>query len=109
MAGDITYENLMAARTANKSDTGEFDIMSMANLALKILEQVQVLKGGNQTPMASRPVQQQTAVQKPAIDAEKIMEALTTIKGLKGDIKITELQKLLKENKDEVNGLLARL
>ena len=106
--GDITYENLMAARTAKKADTGEFDIMGMANLAFKILEQVQTLKGGNQT-MASRPPQQQTAVQKPAIDADKIMEALNTIKGLKGDLKITELQKLMKEHKDQVDMLLKRL
>lgn len=106
---DITYETLMAARTAKKGDTGEFDIMGMANLAFKILEQVNGLKGGNQSPMASRPPQQQTQVQKPAIDSEKIMEALSTIKSLKGDLKITELQKLMKENKDQVDLLLKRL
>ena len=111
---DITYEDVIAARTANRETTGDFDIMGMANLALKILEQTQLLKSGagNQV-MQSRTPEQATAagaaVSKPTLDVDSILEALKTVKSLKGDLKITELETLLKENKDQVSMLLGKM
>lgn len=112
--GDITYESLISARKARIDETGEFDVMKMANVALAILEQVNNIKGnagGN--VMRSRPdgqgssdVGQNTA---PKIDVNQILGALGTVKQLKGDLKITELEKLLKEHKDQVETLLGQL
>lgn len=112
--GDLTYESLMAARTAKTEETGEFDIMKMANLALGILEQVNRIKGNaGGDVMSSRPegqgsgdVGQDT---KPKIDVEQILGALSTVKQLKGDLKITELESLLKEHKDQVEMLLGKI
>lgn len=112
--GDITYETLMAAKQAKADATGEFDLVKMANLALGILEQVNRIKGnegGN--VMTSRPPGQGSGdagtVQAPKIDVAQILGALGTVKQLKGDIKITELEKLLKEHKDQVETLLGGL
>ena len=106
--GDITYETLMAARKAKPSNNEEFDLMGMANMALKIMEQAQILKGGGGV-MQSRPAGDTTTAQKPMIDAEQILGALATIKSLKGDLKITELESLIKEHKDQVTMLLGKI
>ncbi len=115
MNGDITYESLIAARTVKTAETEEFDLMKMANLALGILEQVNRIKGTEGNTMTSRPDGQGSAQagnaipQKPIIGVDQILEALGTVKQLKGDIKITELEKLLKEHKDQVTVLLGKL
>ena len=106
--GDITYETLMAARKAKGDTSGEFDIMGMANMALKIMEQAQILKGGGNV-MQSRPKEMATDAQKPTMDVDQILGALDTVKSLKGDLKISELEKLLKEHKDQVTMLLGKL
>ena len=109
---DITYESLVAARNAKKAESGEMDIMKMANVALGILEQVNKIKGGGDNVMQSRSPENttaQVAEAKPVIDADSILEALKTVKSLKGDIKISELEKLLKEHKDQVTLLLGKL
>jgi hypothetical protein len=112
--GDLTYESLMAARQAKTEETGEFDMMKMANLALNILEQVNRIKGntgGN--VMQSRPTGERSADAgqsiTPKIDVKQILGALGTVKQLKGDIKITELETLLKEHKDQVESLLGQI
>lgn len=110
--GDITYENLVAARQAKASDSGEMDLIKMANLAMGILEQVNRIKGtGGDNVMQTRKPEDTTAqtTQHKSIDADQILEALKTVKSLKGDIKITELEKLLKEHKDQVTKLLGKL
>ena len=112
---DLTYESLMLARTAKAGETEEFDLMKMANLALGILEQVNRIKGTGNNTMTSRPEGQGSAEagnaipQKPIIDVDQILGALGTVKELKGDIKITELEKLLKQHKDQVTALLGKL
>ena len=109
---DITYETLVAARAAKKNDTGEMDVVKMANLALGILEQVNRIKGGGDNVVTSRAPEKASAqgvATKSPIDADQILGALNTIKGLKGDIKITELEKLIKEHKDQVTTLLGKL
>ncbi len=109
---DITYENLVAARAAKKADSGEMDLVKMANLALGILEQVNRIKGGGDNVVTSRAPENasvQGAKTKSPIDADAILEALKTVKSLKGDIKISELEKLLKEHKDQVTMLLGKL
>lgn len=109
---DITYESLVAARKAKKDDAGEMDIMKMANVALGILEQVSKIKGGGDNVMQTRAPENttaQTTQSKPAVNADSILEALKTVKSLKGDIKISELEKLLKEHKDQVTLLLGKL
>ena len=107
---DITYENLIAARKSKATDTGEFDIMGMANIALNILEQVNNMKGNQGgRVMQSRPPEQGTAITKPAIDVDQIAGALKTVKSLKGDIKISELEKLLHEHKEQISSLLGKL
>lgn len=110
--GDLTYESLMAAREATKAPEGEFDIMKFANIALGVLEQVNKIKGntgGN--VMTSRPQGQGSGdagtVATPKINVEQVLDALGTVKQLKGDIKITDLETLLKEHKDQVESLLA--
>jgi len=112
--GDITYEALMAARKLKSEGTQEFDIMKMANVALGILEQVNKIKGNNGgNVMTSRPQGEgsgdagQSAT--PKIDVQQILGALGTVKQLKGDIKITELESLLKEHKSEVEVLLGKI
>ena len=106
---DITYQDLLKAKTGN-ADTTEENLMGMANVALKILEQVSILKGQGGNVMASRPAQAQTDSQKPkGITVEQISETLSTVKSLKGDIKISELQKLLKEHGDQIGILLGKL
>ena len=105
---DITYADLLKARSGQTSE--EDGLLTMANVALKILEQVNVLKGQGGNVMASRPEQTQTDSQKPkGISVSQISEALNTVQGLKGDIKISELQKLLKEHSDQVDVLLGKL
>jgi hypothetical protein len=102
---DITYADLVKARS-NDNDGGD-NLLTMANVALKILEQVNALKGGGGNVMASRPVEAQTQSQQPkSITTADISEALAMVKQLKGDIKISELEKLLKEHGDQINGLL---
>lgn len=111
--GDITYESLMAARSV-KVDTGEMDLVKMANLALEILEQVNQIKGKGGNVMRTRPdgqgsAEAGSAPAKPVIDVDQILGALKQVKLLKGDIKITELESLLKEHKDQVTMLLGKL
>ena len=108
---DITYENLIAARKASKEGSGDFDIMGMANLALKIMEQAQILKSQGGNVMQSRPNNQVSAgsPSKPPINADSILETLQTVKSLKGDLKISELEKLIKEHKDQVSMLLGKM
>lgn len=105
---DITYGDLIKARSGS-ADTTEGDLMTMANVALKILEQVNVLKAGGSNVMASRPPEQTTQSQKPRINVAQISEALGMVQQLKGDIKVSELQKLLKEHSDQVTGLLEKM
>lgn len=109
---DITYENLIAARKASKEEPGDFDIMGMANLALKIMEQAQILKaGGAGNVMQSRAPEKVSAgsPSKSPINADSILETLQTVKSLKGDLKISELEKLIKEHKDQVSMLLGKM
>ena len=109
---DITYENLIAARKVSKEGLGDFDIMGMANLALKIMEQAQILKaGGGGKVMQSRAPEQVSvgSPSKPPINADSILETLQTVKSLKGDLKISELEKLIKEHKDQVSMLLSKM
>lgn len=99
--GDISYEDLIKARKAEQTDKGgEYDLMGMANIALKILEQVNVIKGNS--VMATRPQAEQTNDQtvKPVVDINQIRKALTMVKAAKGDIKISELDTLIEQNKD---------
>lgn len=109
--GDLTYESLMEARESKKAETGEFDMIKMANIALGILEQVNRIKGtsGGNNVMTSRPEGEGSSDIKPKIDVNQILSALTTVKQLKGDLKITELESLLKEHKDQVETLLGQL
>lgn len=110
---DITYESLVAARAAKQSDSGEMDIIKMANLAMGILEQVNRIKGtGGDNVMQTRKPEDttaQTAESKPAITADSILEGLQTVKSIKGDIKISELEKFLNQHKDQVTKLLGKL
>lgn len=108
---DITYESLVAARQAKQDTTGEMDLVKMANLALGILEQVNRIKGGDNIVTSREPEKgsAQVAQGKSPVNAESILEALKTVKSLKGDIKISELEKLLNEHKDQVTMLLGKL
>ena len=106
---DITYQDLIRARSGQGGD-GDDNLLTMANVALKVLEQVNILKAGGSNVMASRPDQAQTVSQKPkGISVDQISEALATVAQLKGDIKISELQKLLKDHKDQISGLLEKM
>ena len=117
--GDITYEDLIKAKGANEPAGGEMDIMAMANIALKILEQVNNIRGRNgnkvinsQPIMQSRTEEMQTMSQtseKSNFNIETILKTLTTVRQLKGDIKLSELEKLIDENKEQVEGLLAKV
>ena len=106
---DITYESLIAAKKASGKTDGEFDLLGMANIALSILEQVNQLKGNGGGVMVSRPPEQASGGNKPMIDTDQILGALKTVKSLKGDLKITELESLIKEHKDQVSSLLGKL
>lgn len=106
---DITYESLMAAKTAKADTSQEFDIMKMANLALNILEQVNRIKGGGgDNVMTSRPVAEQSTQTSPKqiMDVDQILGTLKTVKSIKGDIKLSELEKLVKEHKDQIEIML---
>jgi len=110
---DITYENLIAARQAKKEGTGEFDIMSAAKLALGILEQVNKIKGGegNRVQRSRSQEDASGAVTQPQsnLNSDTILEALKTVKSLKGDIKLSELEKLINEHHDQISMLLGKV
>ncbi|MCW7072243.1 MAG: hypothetical protein OCU12_07985 [Methanophagales archaeon] len=107
---DITYEDLIKARKTDQSPSGDFDIMKMADVALRILEQVSVIKGGGAV-QTSRPPAEQTPNQQvtPAIDIGQIKKALQVIKSTKGDIKISELESLIDENKETLQRVMGGL
>jgi len=108
---DITYEDLVKARKAEQTPTGgEFDIMKMADVALRILEQVNSIKNGGAI-QESRPPTEQTPNQQvaPVIDIGQIKKALQVIKSTKGDISISELEKLIEENKETLQRVMGGL
>jgi len=107
---DITYEDLVKARSTKQTSTGEFDIMKMADVALRILEQVNSIKGGGAV-QTSRPPAEQTPNQQvtPTIDIGQIKKALQVIKSTKGDIKISELESLIDQNKETLQRVMGGL
>lgn len=109
---DLTYENLMAARQESKQTEEGFDVIKMANVALRILEQVNQIKGtGGNPTMVSRSQEDgsQAMVQKSNLDVNQILGTLTTVKSLKGDIKLSELETLIKEHKDQIEMMLEKV
>lgn len=98
---EITYEDLLKAKQSQAKPEGEMDIMGMANIALKILEQVNLVKGNK--VMTSRPPEGQTGATQasaPPFDIAQIKQTLSMVKAAKGDIKISDLEKLIDENKE---------
>ena len=117
---DITFDDLMNAKNVAKPETGsggffsdmtEDGLMKLGTMALEILNSVKGIQAGGGV-IATRPQQEQTVqqkeVNKPMIDVDQIKEALTTVKALKGDIKVTEMIKLLEDNKETVAGFLKK-
>ena len=113
MVVDITYDDLVNAN--KKPEPVEADgingdsLMEYGKIALSILEQFNLAKGQRVTE-TRQPEQRTTGnmeVQTPMVDVKQIKDTLETVKTLKGDVKISQLLKLLEENKGTVEKLLA--
>lgn len=111
---DITFDDLINAKTAEQpteTTISTDNLMQYGQLALSILQQFNIAKGGS--VVETRPQAQQTETQmeavKPMVDIDQVKNALTTIQSLKGDINISSMLKLLEENKEAVAEMLKGL
>lgn len=115
---DITFDDLIKAKNAAQpkpdgdgflSGMSQEGLMQLGSMALNVLQEFKSIQGNGGIIASRSPgtqTAQQTEVNKPMVDVSQIKEALETVKGLKGDITITAMLKLLEENKEAVAGFL---
>ena len=115
---DITFDDLVNAKNAAQpkpegdgflSGMTQDGLMQLGTMALNVLQEFKSIQGNGGVIVSRSPgtqTPQQTEANKPMVDVTQIKEALETVKGLKGDITITAMLKLLEENKTAVAAFI---